>query len=71
MEVNVRHLPAAPIGCWVRAIARVTRIDAKSALFEVEAWNERRKIGEGTQRRGIVDVRQFEERLGVSKSAAD
>ena len=65
MEVNVRHIAATPIGCKVHAIARVTAIEARQVLFAVEAWNEVRKIGEGTHRRGIVNVREFEERFGV------
>jgi fluoroacetyl-CoA thioesterase len=69
MQVNVRHLAATPIGCKVRTIARVTAIEAKQVLFAVEAWNEVRKIGDGTHRRGIVNVREFEERLGVRQDA--
>jgi predicted thioesterase len=38
-------------------------------MFAVEAWNEVRKIGEGTHRRGVVNVREFEERFGVKQDA--
>jgi fluoroacetyl-CoA thioesterase len=69
MEVNIRHLAATPIGSAVRAIARVTGIGAKSVIFDVEAWNEVRKIGEGTHRRGIVNVPEFEKRFGVRENA--
>ena len=69
MEVNVRHLAATPIGCKVRAIARVTAIEGKRVMFAVEAWNEVRKIGEGTHRRGIVNVLEFEKRFGVRENA--
>jgi fluoroacetyl-CoA thioesterase len=69
MEVDVRHLAATRVGCKVRAIARVMGIEAKQVLFAVEAWNEVRKIGEGTHRRGIVNVREFEERFGVRQDA--
>src|SRR6201997_5598544 len=48
MEVNVRHLAATPTGGRVHVIARVSGIGAKSVMFEIEAWNEVRKIGEGT-----------------------
>jgi predicted thioesterase len=67
MEVNVRHLAATPVGRTVRAISRVIGIDAKSVLFEVEAWNGDRKIGDGTHRRGIVNVVEFEKRFGVRR----
>jgi fluoroacetyl-CoA thioesterase len=69
MEVNIRHLAATPIGSIVRAIARVTGIAASSVMFDVEAWNELRKIGEGTHRRGIVNVPEFERRFGVKEGA--
>ena len=67
MMVNIRHLAATPVGHTVRAIARVIAVDAKSVLFEVEAWDGSRKIGDGTHRRGVVDVAEFERRFGVTE----
>jgi predicted thioesterase len=37
--------------------------------FEVEAWNGERKIGDGTHRRGIVNLLEFEKRYGVKELA--
>lgn len=71
MMVNIRHLAATPIGRTVRATARVVAIDAKSILFEVEAWDGDRRIGDGTHRRGVVDVAEFEQRFGVIRSVAE
>src|SRR5215470_15612181 len=65
--VNIRHLAATPVGRTVRAIARVARIEEKSVLFEVEAWDGDRKIGDGTHRRGVVNVAEFEKRFGVTR----
>jgi fluoroacetyl-CoA thioesterase len=65
MDVKVRHLAATPIGRTVRAIARVIQIDTRSVVFEVEAWDGHRKIGDGTHRRGVVNLVEFEERFGV------
>ncbi|WP_050420579.1 thioesterase family protein [Bradyrhizobium tropiciagri] len=67
MDVQVRHLAATPVGRTVRTTSRVVKIDSKSVLFEVEAWNGDRKIGDGTHRRGIVNVREFEKRFAVLK----
>ncbi|MCD9105997.1 thioesterase family protein [Bradyrhizobium japonicum] len=69
MMVNVRHLAATPVGRTVRAVARVVAVEARSVLFEVEAWDGDRKIGDGTHRRGVVDVAEFERRFGVTKPA--
>ncbi|MBR1119924.1 thioesterase family protein [Bradyrhizobium lablabi] len=70
MMVNVRHLAATPIGRTVRTVARVARVEEKSVLFEVEAWDGDRKIGDGTHRRGVVDVARFEKRFGVTAPEA-
>jgi predicted thioesterase len=69
MDVKVRHLAATPVGNTVRAIARVIKIDSSSVTFEVEAWNGERKIGDGTHRRGIVNLLEFEKRYGVKELA--
>jgi predicted thioesterase len=66
-EVKVRHLAATPVGRTVHAISRVIEIDAKSVLFAVEAWNGDRKIGDGTHRRSIVNVVEFEKRFSVRR----
>jgi fluoroacetyl-CoA thioesterase len=65
MDVKVRHLAATPVGRTVRAISRVIQIDSKNVMFEVEAWDGKRKIGDGTHRRGVVNVVEFETRFGV------
>ncbi|MBR0956526.1 thioesterase family protein [Bradyrhizobium japonicum] len=71
MMVNIRHLAATPVGRTVRAMARVVTVEARSVLFEVEAWDGDRKIGDGTHRRGVVDVAEFERRFGVTKPVAE
>lgn len=65
MTVNIRHLAATPIGRSVRATARVVAIEPKNVLFEVEAWDGDRKIGDGTHRRGIVKADDFSQRFGA------
>lgn len=68
--VDILHLAATPIGGRVRALARVKSINARSILFEIEAWNDLRKIGGGTHRRAIVNVPEFEKRFGVHQDVA-
>ena len=69
MMVNIRHLAATPVGRTVRAIARIVVVETRSVLFEVEAWDGDRKIGDGTHRRGVVNVAEFVRRFGVAKPA--
>jgi fluoroacetyl-CoA thioesterase len=56
MDMKVRHLAATPVGHTVRVITRVVKINPKSVVFEVEAWDGYRRIGDGTHCRGIVNV---------------
>jgi fluoroacetyl-CoA thioesterase len=67
--VDVRHLAATPVGGKVHVIASMTEVGTRSVTFETEAWNEVRKIGEGTHSRAIVNVKEFERRFGVRDSA--
>ncbi len=62
-EVCVKHLAATPVGMRVRARATVTAVDGRKISFQVEAYDEREKIGEGTHTRFIIDQPRFNERL--------
>jgi predicted thioesterase len=62
-EVNIRHLAATPVGRTVVATSRVLETKGKSVLFAVEAYDGGLKIGEGTHRRGAVNVEDFMRRI--------
>ena len=62
-EVNVQHLAATPVGMSVRARAEVTAVEGRRVSFQVQAWDDKEKIGEGTHVRVIVDDARFAERL--------
>ena len=57
--VNVRHLAATPLGQHVRATAELIVIDGRRLAFNVEAYDEKRKIGEGQHERVIINVSHF------------
>lgn len=63
-EINVRHLAPTPIGRKVVATARVLEVGGRSILLAVEAHDGERKIGEGTHRRGAVNLEAFAARHG-------
>ena len=58
-EVNIRHLAPTPIGRKVVATARVLETTRRSILFSVEAHDGERLIGDGTHRRGAVNLAEF------------
>jgi fluoroacetyl-CoA thioesterase len=64
-EVDIRHLAATPVGARVRTIARVIAVERRVIRFEVEAFNDQRRIGEGRHARGLVNVEAFMKRLGM------
>lgn len=59
INVNVNHISATPVGEKVYAVATLVEIDAKKLLFKVEAFDESKKIGEGTHTRFIVNKEKF------------
>ena len=61
--VNVRHIGATPLGQQVRAVAELIEINGRRLLFNVEAYDERQKIGEGQHERAIVHLDRFLSRL--------
>ena len=62
-EVCIKHLAATPVGMHARARAMVTAVDGRKVVFQVEAWDDREKIGEGTVIRFVVDEARFNDRL--------
>ena len=64
-EVDIKHLAATPVGAIVRTTAKVIAVERRVIRFEVEAFDERRRIGEGRHARGLVNVASFTAALGM------
>ena len=58
-ELNIAHLSATPVGLEVRAEAEVTAVDGNTLTFQVTAYDESGKIGEGTHKRVVVSTQRF------------
>jgi fluoroacetyl-CoA thioesterase len=63
--VDIRHLAATPVGATVRTTARVIAVERRVIRFEVEAFDDKRRIGEGRHARGLVNVDAFNKRLAA------
>jgi fluoroacetyl-CoA thioesterase len=63
IEVNIKHLAATPVGMTVRARAELMQVEGRKLVFQVEAWDEVEKIGEGTHTRFVVDAARFDKRM--------
>lgn len=58
-SVNIKHISATPVGKKVWAEAELIEIDRKRLVFNVYAFDEDKKIGEGTHERFIIDEAKF------------
>lgn len=58
-ELNISHLSATPVGLEVRAEAVVTAVEGSAITFQVTAFDESGKIGEGTHKRFVVNAQRF------------
>ncbi len=59
IELNISHLSATPVGLEVRAEAEVTAVEGSIITFNVTAFDESGKIGEGTHKRAIISTQRF------------
>lgn len=63
-EVDIRHLAATLVGAPVRTTSRVIAVERRVIRFEVEAFDDQRRIGEGRHARALVNAQSFARRLG-------
>ena len=61
--VNVTHIAATPIGHMVRAEAELVEVDQRRLVFQVAAYDELERIGEGRHERFIIDEERFLNRV--------
>ena len=59
IELAISHLAATPVGMEVRAEAEVTAVDGSIITFQLTAYDEAGKIGEGTHKRALVTTQRF------------
>jgi fluoroacetyl-CoA thioesterase len=65
-EVDIRHLAASPVGATIRTTAKVVAVERRVIRFEVEAFDDKRRIGEGRHARGLVNFESFNRRLAAT-----
>ena len=57
--LEISHLSATPVGLEVWAEAEVTAVEGSVITFQVTAFDEAGKIGEGTHKRAIISTQRF------------
>ena len=61
-QLNISHLAATPVGMEVRAEAEVIAVEGSAITFQVTAYDESGKIGEGTHKRAVITAQKFLDR---------
>ena len=62
IELHISHISATPVGMEVRAEAELTAVEGNILTFNVTAYDEAGKIGEGIHKRAIINVQKFLEK---------
>ena len=57
--LNIQHLAATPVGMDVRAEAEVIEVEGSAVTFQITAYDEAGKIGEGTHKRAVITSQKF------------
>jgi len=57
--LDITHISATPVGLEVRAEACVTEVDGNIITFQITAYDEAGKIGEGTHKRAVISTQRF------------
>ena len=57
--LEISHLSATPVGLEVWAEAEVTAVEGSIVTFQVTAFDEAGKIGEGTHKRAVITTQRF------------
>ena len=65
ISIDTKHIAATPVGMKVWAEATLVEVDRKRLVFEIEAFDEKEKIGFARHERFIIDEEKF-----MSKAAA-
>jgi fluoroacetyl-CoA thioesterase len=63
VHVDVRHLAPTPLGGHVEVTCEVLGVDGRRVLFDVKAYDEEEKVGEGRHERVVIGVERFLQRV--------
>ena len=59
ISLDISHLSATPVGLEVRAEAEVIAVEGSTITFQLTAYDEAGKIGEGIHKRAVITTQRF------------
>lgn len=66
-RVEIRHIAATPVGSKIRLKAIVESVNNRKVMFNVEAFDEMEKIGDGRHERFIINIPTFKSKFEEKK----
>ncbi|RNC29347.1 MAG: Fluoroacetyl-CoA thioesterase [Candidatus Dichloromethanomonas elyunquensis] len=58
-HLDMKHIAATPVGMKVWAEAKIVEMEGRKLVYQIEAFDEKEKIGEGRHERVIVNTEKF------------
>ena len=65
--VEIRHLAVTPVGSKIILKAKVESVNNRKIMFNVEAFDEIEKIGDGRHERFIINIPKFRSKFEEKK----
>ncbi len=69
-RIELKHMAATPPGMHVTVHAELVEVNDRRLLFQIEAYDEVEKIGEGKHERFIIDVDRFNRKLAGKRRSS-
>ena len=69
--VDIKHIATTPVGSTIRLKAIIESVNNRRVLFNVEAFDDIEKIGEGKHERFIINVAKFKSKFEEKKRKLD
>ena len=66
-RVEIRHIAATPVGSKILLKAIVESVNNRKVMFNVEAFDEMEKIGDGRHERFIINIPKFKSKFEEKK----
>lgn len=65
--VDIKHLAITPVGSTIRLKAIIESVENRRVMFNVDAYDNIEKIGEGKHERFIINVSKFRSKFEEKK----
>ena len=66
--VEIKHTAATPVGAQVLLESKVVSANGRRIMFEVHAFDDLEKIGEGRHERYIINIHEFKNKFTMKRN---